>query len=301
MDQLEVVESALRLERSIAALSERVQEIRGEAFRAAPPEPQRRTVEREYPTVESAMKHDRTKELGLLAAALVLSFVRTFFYEALQEMGIEGPMSALFLILWFGGIAQFFRERSKFKKAKAADEERIRESAEYRRLCAPLDERYDREQVELDARYEADHGKWENEAMPRYRREKQEWEACRAERLEEASGALRSDSDALEALYRDSRVVPEQYRSIPALEHIHRTMSTSSFDIAQAIEAYDRERQMEIERRRLEAQWEANDIAAEGNEIASRRLREQRIQEAVRFAQHHRTNKTLGDIAKKGK
>lgn len=81
-------------------------------------------------------------------------------------MGIEELRLKLPGVLWIAGIIQFFRERSKFEKTKAADEERIRDSAEYRRLCAPLDERYDREQTEPDARYEADHDEWESEETP---------------------------------------------------------------------------------------------------------------------------------------
>lgn len=111
----------------------------------------------------------------------------------------------------------------------------------------------------------------------------------------------------MQNLYESSKIVPRQYRSRKALRYLYDIISTSDYDIKEAIELYDRKRQLEVEEERLRAQQRANALADEQsalldeqnalldqqNAIANRARHEARQAAIVAAVQRHNTNKLL--------
>ena len=104
----------------------------------------------------------------------------------------------------------------------------------------------------------------------------------------------------LAALYGETRIVPAQYRRVDALQYIYDMISTSDYDVRQAIEYFDKSQQRALEEMRLQEQQQANALAMEQNDlldrqnsIAEKARRDANIAAAVGAVQRHNTNKTI--------
>ena len=104
----------------------------------------------------------------------------------------------------------------------------------------------------------------------------------------------------LAALYGETRIVPAQYRRVDALQYIYDMISTSDYDVRQAIEYFDKSQQRALEEMRLQEQQQANALAMEQNDlldrqnsIAEKARRDANIAAAVGAVQRHNTTKTI--------
>ena len=118
---------------------------------------------------------------------------------------------------------------------------------------------------------------------------------------------LNTSTEELSNHYENTKIIAMQYRTIPALQYIYDMISTSDYDIMQAIDLYDRSEQRKLDAERLEEQRRlteqqktANELAAvnasllqEQNEIADKARRDANIAAAVGAVQRHNLNKTL--------
>ena len=85
-----------------------------------------------------------------------------------------------------------------------------------------------------------------------------------------------------------------------ALQYIYDMISTSDYDVRQAIEYFDKSQQRALEEMRLQEQQQANALAMEQNDlldrqnsIAEKARRDANIAAAVGAVQRHNTNKTI--------
>ncbi|MBR4305955.1 MAG: hypothetical protein IKT78_03830, partial [Ruminiclostridium sp.] len=113
--------------------------------------------------------------------------------------------------------------------------------------------------------------------------------------------------------YETTKIIPKQYRSIDALNYIYDYISTSDFSVKEAIDAYEKNTQMQLERQRIQEQQYANELAVrqnnllaeqadllyEQNEIAEKARRDANIASAAQIAEMHNRNKILKNNLKR--
>ena len=80
--------------------------------------------------------------------------------------------------------------------------------------------------------------------------------------LETLGNEIQSMQKELAALYETEKPVPLQYRNRKALQYIYDIMSTSDYDLKQAIDSYDKFKARELEEERIAAIRDAADRQA---------------------------------------
>ena len=101
--------------------------------------------------------------------------------------------------------------------------------------------------------------------------------------------------------------IPTAYRNIDAVRHIYNTIASSNFTVVQAIEAYDRDRQLALDAKRVselqrhnDLQEEYNsemryqsDLQEEANDIAEKHRREAAVLGAYNAYHNHKQTKMM--------
>lgn len=288
--QAKSVKYALDLELYISENEQRLSSLQSDQYSPMPAPPVRNVIERVYPEIKAKIKFNwliAVLPLVLSSASeLILHFGGFLFFPAL---------------IWIPMYYFIFH-----KKKKKQEIERIRNSAEYQSQCAAKDQEYDRMQAEADALYQNQQNEYDSMILPSYQRELAEWTALQNQRVAKTETDLNAARTALENHYSATRIVPLQYRQISILQYIYDTISTSDFDVRYAIELYDKNEQRKLDEARLYQQQQANMLADEQNaliyeqnEITERARRDANIAAVVGTVQRHKTNKTLGKIAKR--
>lgn len=267
-EQTNTVKKALELSILIDETNSKLDDCCSETFRSRPEPPTREIFKAEYPKIQSSVK--------FFSPILLLTLVFLPF-----------PIFYYYLI---------------YKPAKESDIERIRNSEEYRRKCAEIDEDVKRRQKETDLNFEKATKEYNEETIPAYEKEKAEWEADVKCRINDAKSELEKAEQELKELYDSTKIIPLQYRSIDALKYIYDTLSTSEYDIHGAIDLYDKDRRRRLDEERLYEQQvsnsladEQNEILARQNDIADRARKEAAFSNVIGTVQHHNTNKMMKD------
>ena len=278
-EQVAAVKKALDLETTIDIRTHEVAIIQNQKFRAAPTPPIRRTVERKMPEIEDGVKFNFIVGLLLIIFLLPLGVIYYFYYK------------------------------KKKKDTRAA----IENSAEYKQKCAEANKKYDRIQAEYDAEYAKNVDEFNNNILPAYNAERDKWEKERQADLNNTKALLEKATNELKEHYNTTRIIPSQYRKIPALQYVYDMISTSEYDIRSAIENYDKKVQRDLEEERIREQQitnqltadqnallnDQNDLLNEQNEISERARRDANIASIVGAVQRHKTNSILKDFSKK--
>lgn len=293
--QVETLKKALALEEKIIIASHNMKRIKQEKFYDMPPSPTRNIIQRKYPEIKSTVKFEWAKALLPVGAGLILLMIPSMWIQV---------FGGLVFMLSFAWLAfYYFAIHGKKKKENI---EQIRNSAEYKSLCAVADEEFDKTQNEADAVYEKQSEEYAAVVLPKYENELQNWTIQHNEELSSVSNDLSSAQDALSKLYEETKIVPLQYRSFSQLKFIYDTISTSDYDIKAAIEMYDRTEQRKLDEERIRQQEHANILADEQNQLLyeQNEIRDQMRKDArnaavVNAAQQHKTNKILKDLSKK--
>ena len=97
--------------------------------------------------------------------------------------------------------------------------------------------------------------------LPRYQAARSAWEAEHQAQIRKEEQELAQAKKELAALYGETRIVPAQYRRVDALQYIYDMISTSDYDVRQAIEHFDKSQQRALEEMRLQEQQQANALA----------------------------------------
>lgn len=272
-EQIEAVEQALDLTTRIAETEERLSELEGETFRSKPLPPRQTTITASYPEIKPDVP---------------------FWTKALLPT----------LIFWPYLIIYYF---TSYKKAKAAEYERIQNSEEYKAQCRAVDEDRQRRQAAADEQYRAAMKEYNEIILPAYQKEFEMWTEYCCSEIADAKDTLRDAEERLEALYADTRIVPAQYRDMAALKYIYDMISSSDYSVREAIEMYDKERQRRLEEQKIHAQQRANtladqqlqltseqnDLLQEQNAISDRARKDARNAAIIGTVQRHHTNKML--------
>ena len=218
--QVETVKQVLDLEVYVSNTSQRLSALKSEQFGLAPKAPVKTTIKRSYPKIESQRKVN-------WAIAIILSL---FFV----------PL----------GFIYYF----SVKKAKERDVERIRNSAEYKARCAKLNAEYDRQQAAADRKYQAEKAAYDSRLLPEYKAALNAWNVAQKQKISQTERDLANAQNQLSEIYRTTKVVPLQYRNINALKYIYSMISTSDYDVKQAIDHYDRYKQRKLDEAKIREQ-----------------------------------------------
>ena len=199
-----------------------------------------------------------------------------------------------------------------FSKRKKADEERIRNSREYKEECRKQDTEYDKKQEELDRKFKnhLDAFQKESDTWEKNYREWQKEKEKTIRKIKEDISLLESKRDRL---YDNLNAIPVHYRKTEIIRYIYHAVSTSDYTIKEAIDLYDRNEQRKIDEARLREQQiynqlqeeanayadEMNDLQREANETAAKARRDMNIANAANIYQNHKKNKMLDRMNKK--
>lgn len=279
--QTQAVKKALDLECEIQSVNTNLDRIQSETFREKPQPPLKQTVNRSIPPIQPTIKFN-----WVLAVLL------------------------LFLTSGVGTLIYYF---AFYKPKKEAEIEQIKNSAAYRQQCAQAEAEFNRLQKELDKQFEQETNRYQTVVLPEYDRDLAAWTEQHNHQIHKYKVQLELAQGELQAHYRETKIVPLQYRTIPALQYIYDMISSSDYTVREAIESYDKQEQRKLDLARLEEQQQANQLAYEQNqlayeqndlldrqnEIAQKTRRDANIASVVGAVQRHNTNKILNQFKKK--
>lgn len=282
-NQVENLEKALNLEKTIENSQRELNVIEGSTFEDKPQPPVRQIWEAEYPKIKTTLKERFQYFDKNMLIAMIVCNVSLF------------PVT----------IYLFLKEN---KKAKEVAETAIRNSESYKSQCLEIDRDITSKQEQSDLNYEKELKEYEEVTLPQYELELKKWTDMINQRTMEFQSTLSSARNELTVHYQTTKIVPVQYRNIEALEFIYNTVSTSDdYDIVMAIELYEKKLARDIELEKIDEQRKANDLAeinarlldqqnalaAEQNYIADKARREANAAAAVSAAQRAKTNRYL--------
>ncbi|NMP37699.1 MAG: hypothetical protein GX051_06180 [Clostridiales bacterium] len=274
INEIETLKNVLDLELFIKDKSKTLSRLKNQRFRKEPDEPVRGTISIDYPEIKSEIKFNWP--LALLPSLLFLPWFFIYYFVI-------------------------------YKKDKEADIEAIKNSDAYKSQCQAIDKRVAERQAALDLEYKNNVNEYNNVIIPQYNHDLEAWTKKREEEITVVSNELSDAEKKLCDCYNSTKILPVQYRNISAIEYIYDMISTSNYDIKQAIDLYDRNEQRKIDEQRLEEQrllneqqQRANQLAAtqaslleEQNDIAEKARRDANKAAVVGAVQRHNINKKL--------
>lgn len=140
-----------------------------------------------------------------------------------------------------GSIIYWFVKRSECKKRK----KEIAESPAYVQAKAEADKIAQQKQeaidVDLRKQYEKEKAHYDTVIMPQYKEELAAWTAEQNKKIQAVADKLEANRRAQSEVYETSKIIPMQYRSVEALTYIYKLMSTSEYDLKEAVAMYDKE------------------------------------------------------------
>lgn len=234
---LEKLKKIIEYENKITELSEERSARISDIFVAKPKAPVCGKINREYPPVVSSMKPDYKKWVLQLIIAMLVCSVLEMFFDSIFIMLL------LIFVLVMAYYNLFHKRFIRFPKEKKAEEERIRNSDEYKEECRKLDEEYDRRQAEMNQTY--------NSEMEKYNNNLATWNALRENTIKTFDSKIKEIEVLRDSLYKEVEFIPIDYRKKETVEYIYHVVSSSNYTIKQAIELYNQKVQREIEQARL--------------------------------------------------
>ena len=221
--QVGVVKQALELETQIQVLEQFLPEERAETYAEQEPQP---PVRQEAHYTEPPIRHGcKVNWLLMLGPAGITLALSTFSNSAFLVW-----MFALTLFVWVP--VYYF---ALYRKQKAATIERIRNSAEYQQQCTAARMAANRQQLDFDEAYTKAKEEYDSVLLPRYQAARSAWETEHQAQIRKEEQELSQAKKELAALYGETRIVPAQYRRVDALQYIYDMISTSDYDVRQAI------------------------------------------------------------------
>lgn len=356
-EQINVVKQAMELEQSIIDGDEKLSKLKRQSFKSAPDEPTRKTVDMNVqpvapdysalPKVNMNMTEYLENEIktspnflnklmtahpvkrGLIITAIAFAAaigVAPFLLELMPPLLFVGWAGICLTIIYY------FKKKSEYKNNIAEYKSNLESQPEYQRMKAESEQKAQaqteaiieerkREQAEYDRQYEEEKHHYDTVIMPKYEKEKADWTSAHEVDVKAVSEKLQADKTAQTVLYTSTKIIPMQYRDIHALSYLYQLMSTSDYDIKEAVHMYDNEIARQQAMQRIREQQKANDLAheqireqqraneiadeqnyllneqnarlEEQNDISNRQLKHDRASDFVGTIQRHNTNKYL--------
>ena len=279
--QIERMRKALELEERLSATLRQLEQLKAESFRSAPSEPVLKKYTSKYPVVDT--KYPIWKKLAVLLIPPfpIVGILVNYFY---------------------------------FPKKEKEREDEIKSSAEYIKQCEDADNAAAEMQQKAYAEYQEQLKRFNEELLPQYKREKEEWDRAHAAALNNLSTEIETCSKELADHYEETRIVPSQYRTIDALTYMCETMeSIPEYSVKEAIAKYDAEierrhrvaalqeqrRQNQLLDQKNAIEAERNELIDEQNAIAEKTRRDDNIRGAIGVLQQHNRNKYIKDYTKR--
>lgn len=273
-NQSEILKDVLELEIYLDKTQRKYSKLYIMEYKAAPTSPVCPQISKPYPKIKSQIKFNWW-------IALLLSFPLTFL----------------------GGIPFYYFVI--YQKQKKEDIEKIKNSEEYKRQCAEIDEEVKRLQETANEKYKKEMDIYKNEILPKYQKDLAEWTTKHNQEIQQMEQDIKNAQDKLSALYESTKIVPMQYRKIDILQYLYDIISTSNYDITYAIENYDKYQQKMLDEQRLREQQLSNQLADEQaqllyeqNQISEKARKDANIASVVSTVQRHNTNKELKNLRK---
>lgn len=286
--QIQTVKHALELETQVDALKESLHDEQSKSFeKQKPTPPVRQIAQFTPPPIRYECKINWL--IMLLPAGIDIAL-------GMITQSILLIMLILVTLFVWPPVYYFAIHRKKKKKVI----EKIRNSAEYKYQWTAAKIESDNRQQNYDAEYAAAKEKFDSVTMPKFQAEYADWEKAKNERINQVEQKLTKLQKDLTELYEQTRIVPVQYHNIYALQYIYDMISTSDYDVRQAIDSFDKSEQRRLDEMRLQEQQQANALAMEQNDlldeqntIAQKARRDANIASVVGAVQRHNTNKNL--------
>ena len=226
--QIDALKMALELTAQIAEVKKQIDSVSAQSYAQRPTEPVKQDVPAPvYPAVKANAQFFTKENMA-------------------KSLFMGGPLG-----YYFTG------HQDKIKE----EEERIRNSPEYRQQCAAIDEEYRRKVALVEEQYRANLKQYHETILPLYEKGFSEWSRLHHNELASLKAELDRLEKELAAHYEVTKIVPVQYRGINALRYIHDVMSSSNYSIVQAIQNYDMAVQRQIEQQRFEEERRRADAA----------------------------------------
>ncbi len=313
-ETIAMIKQILEDEESLDKLREKEDYEKKQRFlKEKPLKPEREQVTRRYTPVFSQLKPDYIKWCRPLIVT-GLMFIVAMILSAIPPLAIFMALLIFADIFLIGASAIYiiYCRVVTFPKEKKADEERIRNSREYKEECRKLDTEYDKKQEELDQKFKNRMDAFQKE-FAAWEKDYHEWQKEKEKtinKIEEDISILESRRDRI---YDNLNAIPVHYRKMEIIRYIYHAVSTSDYTIKEAIDLYDRNEQRKIDEARLREQQiynqlqeeanayanEMNDLQREANETAAKARRDMNIANAANIYQNHKRNKMLDRMNKK--
>ena len=313
-ETIAMIKQILEAEESMDKLMEKEDYEKKQRFpKEKPLKPEREQVTRRYTPVFSQLKPDYIKWCRPLIVT-GLMFIVAMILSAIPPLAIFMALLIFADIFLIGGsvIYIIYCRVVTFPKEKKADEERIRNSREYKEECSKLNLEYDKKQEELDKKFK--------NRMDAFHKESDAWDKDYhkwQKEKEKSISKIKEEISILESkrnrLYNDLNAIPVHYRKTEIIRYIYHAVSTSDYTIKEAIDLYDRNEQRKIDEARLREQQiynqrqeeanayadEMNELQHQANETAAKARRDMNIANAANIYQNHKRNKMLDRMNKK--
>lgn len=255
IEQVEAIKKALDLTIQISEVETRLQQSQDEKFRAMPQAPVRQLVPKRYPKVST-----KYKKIDWIIS--ILPAVLTFLYFTVTGKFFWGiPVGLMVLVTW---TVLYFIYR--FMYYQFVGKKMLENSHTYREKRAEVDRDIAQKQSIADEKYLKDKRHYNEVVVPQYYNELSEWERVRNNKIVELNAKLTPLKVELQNLYESTKIIPMQYRNEAALQYLYDVLSTSDYDIKEAIELYDRKMQRDVEEARLREQRRQAEAMAEAND-----------------------------------
>ncbi len=243
MEQIAALKKAMELQSSIRSLAAKASELRSSKFGAAPKPPQKPVCENvpdpTYPIPKSELKFGQYCKKHIPTWRKVLYAVAVLFIVLLGVVGIVVflvPAIAVGLII----------EYVLYSQLRQREEAAIKDSTAYKDQCAAIDRETTKKRAKVVAAYQNKVAVYEQEmheyntiTLPQYEQQKKEWEEKCAADIADTDKLLAQTRQELSAHYAATEIVPEQCKSLSALEYIYNRMTTSDCTLADALASYD--------------------------------------------------------------
>lgn len=282
-EQTEIVRKALELEMTIQNAQEELLRKERERFKAVPPEPERKTAVPDYsnlPKVNYQFSDYIQYEKNVKRDPLTI-----FYGDKPYVMGLIGSGIFIFIAAiltavapsaYVLGIFSFapLIGAAIYKSNKKKGYEQVLKEMNVRITQTPLyiDEKMKAEmicqqkQAEYDEQYNLEKYNYDTVILVQYNNELEAWTLERDRMIQGLNEKIDNSTKELNGLYLSTMIIPVQYRSIDALDYIYQLMSTSGYEIKEAIDLYDREIQRQLEMARIREMQIQNELADQKNQ-----------------------------------
>lgn len=269
-EQVATIKRALDLSVQIFQKQSQLDELEDEEFRTVPQAPVRQLIPKRYPEIST--KYKRVDWIISVLPAILFFLYSLFSLAREDDISMETVFASLvmyivtsvFILVAWTVIYFIYR----FMYYHFIGKKRIADSKAYKEKCAEVDRDVAQKQSIVDEKYLQEKKYYDEVIVPQYQADFSKWKAVQNNRIVEIEAELEPLKAELQKLYESTKIIPMQYRNEAALRYLYDVLSTSDYDIKEAIELYDRKMQRDVEEARLREQRRQAEAMAEASDRA---------------------------------